>query len=398
MEFWISSVKVLSIIAAGLFGALALLTKYKNDETGKITKWGKFALGGIVFTALLSLTLQLLETSKEAEKREEEANKAALEARKAEESAKATAKRLEDILVTAQKTSEQQEKSLNDSNLLKSDLQKALDQQRQNLSQTEIVRGKMDESLKAQSNNTLGILRTIWDESNRVEAGHITVSVTYDFMRETRKTPPALLETAETLTLRALPETKTRLPFPPNRWSSRHLLGDQGLFLKAREQKVTKKEHRTVDGISYSQTSYFSGFDGNMRGFSDMTLWNGAIIEVLLTKQDPLLVPQLRESLDWNNEPRSVRFEKESFRRSYDITENLEEDDYYITPLPVHAKLVIYVRERPIATSEAILAKVWEHDEDVRNLIVAKFKLATVKNNAFPAFKPTLSADSGLMP
>ena len=55
--------KVISLGATGLFGALALLTTYK-DAQGKITKWGKIALGGIIVSSFISLGLFIVEKVK----------------------------------------------------------------------------------------------------------------------------------------------------------------------------------------------------------------------------------------------------------------------------------------------------------------------------------------------
>lgn len=102
-----SVLKITSMLATGAFGALALLTKYKDDN-GKMTKWGKVALGGILISSSISLGLYLLETSRA---------KAAAEKAKAE--AEATTKTLREIQTNAQVTADQQKKSLDETNILK---------------------------------------------------------------------------------------------------------------------------------------------------------------------------------------------------------------------------------------------------------------------------------------
>jgi len=52
-DFWIGSLKVISMLSAGLFGALGLITKYK-DENNRITRWGKTALAGLEVSWALS--------------------------------------------------------------------------------------------------------------------------------------------------------------------------------------------------------------------------------------------------------------------------------------------------------------------------------------------------------
>jgi hypothetical protein len=65
--------KAVSMVATGLFGVLGVLTNYKDKE-GKVTKWGKVAITGILFSATISLVLYGLESVK--------ATKGAVEAKK----------------------------------------------------------------------------------------------------------------------------------------------------------------------------------------------------------------------------------------------------------------------------------------------------------------------------
>src|SRR4051794_18195393 len=62
---WISVslelVKFLGVITTAGFGVLGLLTNYKDKDTNKITRWGKYALSGIITGAVLTLLAQVLE-------------------------------------------------------------------------------------------------------------------------------------------------------------------------------------------------------------------------------------------------------------------------------------------------------------------------------------------------
>jgi len=67
MEFY-SILKAVSMVATGVFGVIGVLTNYKEDD-GRITRWGKIAIAGILLSATLSLALYGLEsvkTTKEA--------------------------------------------------------------------------------------------------------------------------------------------------------------------------------------------------------------------------------------------------------------------------------------------------------------------------------------------
>ena len=403
MDVVISVVKVISIAATGAFGALGLLTKYKDDDTGKINRWGKIALSGIILSALLSLSLQFLEKTRDAQK-------AADDAERAEAAATRTAKKLEDILVTAQTTADQQKANLEVSTGLKEDLQTSLDTQNLNLKQTTEVTRKMDVSLKAQeevlignknifggivegaereTKNTIGILRTIWNESNRVVASQVTAVVTFEYMTAINRPPPRLFDGGESMTVRVVDRNASQsLALPLNAWKSSHVLKPDSLTLTAHEQTINISTHPTTGGPSYTQSSYFTRFDGDMKSFSDMLSWNGAVFEFVLRKNDPELVGSLSKALAWDPSDRDDRkWFDETLKREYTVPDL--GDDYSITTLPVHARLVLYIRDRPVGKSEAWLVKAWEHDEDVRGLIVAKFKMSRIADSTFSAFQPT---------
>src|SRR5262245_20522425 len=110
-DIWIGFLKIVSMLSAGVFVALGLVTKYK-DENDKITKWGKTALAGIFISTIISLSLHILETSK--------AKNAAVQSKT---EADATANSLRTILETAQTTANQQKKSLDETNRLKKGLE-----------------------------------------------------------------------------------------------------------------------------------------------------------------------------------------------------------------------------------------------------------------------------------
>jgi len=138
MDFWTDFLKIVSMVATAVFSVLGLITKYRDDDE-KITKWGKFAVTGIVLSLGFSLGLFILETSK--------AKTAAVEAK---EKADATAKVLQNILNTAQTTSDQQKTSLDETNVLKAGLEKSSEQQRLNLEKSDDIAKGLKNSLTAQ--------------------------------------------------------------------------------------------------------------------------------------------------------------------------------------------------------------------------------------------------------
>jgi len=378
----------MSIVLAGFFGTLGLLTKYR-DKNDNITRHGRIALGGIIFTAVLSLALQLLQTSKESVKQREDAIRSAAEARKSEASAKETSKRLEDILSTAKDTSDQQTKNLAQAEILTDKMDKSLIAQQDVLSGNKEILTGVVQGAKRDTKNTIGILKTVWNESNRVDASQVAAHINYTFLKQTVKRPPLLFASEEQLLVSLHPVDATAFPSNQwNQWSEKGMLSN-GLMLGAGEQKALQFKHRSVDGVQYEQRSYFSDFRGDVREFSDMTKWNGALVEVWLRNNDPELLKALGEAMEWQPDPIEDWI---VFERYHSLPQWLQRnsDDYSITPLPILAEITIFVRGRVIATSKAVLVKVTGGDEDVKGLIVAKFKIQQVSVDTFPLFKPSL--------
>jgi hypothetical protein len=64
-EIALAVLQVLGVVLTGIFGLLGLLTKYRND-VGRITKWGRIALVGIVVSTLVAVSSQALEAVRKA--------------------------------------------------------------------------------------------------------------------------------------------------------------------------------------------------------------------------------------------------------------------------------------------------------------------------------------------
>src|SRR4051794_297235 len=66
--------KLLSLLAAGSFGALGIATK-SVDERHKLTRWGWAALGGVLLSTALSVTIFQMESKADAKRLEENLNR-----------------------------------------------------------------------------------------------------------------------------------------------------------------------------------------------------------------------------------------------------------------------------------------------------------------------------------
>jgi hypothetical protein len=65
---FVSTWKAVSITLTGAFGALGLLTEYKDKNTNQVTNWGRVALGGIVVSTVLGVLAQLVENASDQKK------------------------------------------------------------------------------------------------------------------------------------------------------------------------------------------------------------------------------------------------------------------------------------------------------------------------------------------
>jgi hypothetical protein len=68
--------KAASILITGAFGVLGLVKDFKDKTTGKITKWGRISLTGILISTALGVVAQLTETSKSKQSAEKTAKQA----------------------------------------------------------------------------------------------------------------------------------------------------------------------------------------------------------------------------------------------------------------------------------------------------------------------------------
>jgi hypothetical protein len=165
MDLLYNILKITSVVATGLFGAMALLTTSKDGQ-GKITKWGRVALIGIVLSVSFSLGLFILETAKARAA----ADKAKVEAEKAEQEARAKSLVLQDILAKAQETAQQQKKSLEETNFLKQGLEKTLEQQRLNLKSNETVLNEVTRGLYPIKDVSIGYQATLPSGNSEIDS------------------------------------------------------------------------------------------------------------------------------------------------------------------------------------------------------------------------------------
>jgi hypothetical protein len=71
----VSAWKATSIALTGAFGVLGMLTDNKDKISGRLTKWGRISLSGIIVSSLCGVAAQIKETSDEGARREDDGKK-----------------------------------------------------------------------------------------------------------------------------------------------------------------------------------------------------------------------------------------------------------------------------------------------------------------------------------
>jgi|SRR6185503_2454245 len=234
----------------------------------------------------------------------------------------------------------------------------------------------------------LEILKGVWSEANRIEAANIKVEITYVISGELRRKPPLVLDRNSKLQLRILSaeEAAKANDIPWTKWHYGPLLNPFELELFAQLQQTVQRRSFNRRGFEYRQTTYYTDFapppgatnNANQPSqaigdFANPLKWNGSVVEVYLSGEDFYLDANFKEAvLSSNVEAQLTPAERLS------IPAQGSESDR--SRLPCVAELVLYVRDRPVATAKAYVY-------DLNNKIVAKFNLMQMSTTTFTGFK-----------
>jgi hypothetical protein len=74
-EHWVLVLKLASLAITGILGVVGLLNDFK-DKNGKLTKWGKISLWGLLFAAFVSLATEIRGYIEQAEQAQQQAKRA----------------------------------------------------------------------------------------------------------------------------------------------------------------------------------------------------------------------------------------------------------------------------------------------------------------------------------
>src|SRR5262249_41655958 len=145
------------------------------------------------------------------------------------------------------------------------------------------------------------------------------------------------------------------------------LIANPKLYLQTEAQSIDQLIIHTIDGPTVTQTSVFSQFHGDLGAFEDPKEWQGARVEALLIAYSNI---SYSDDQWWRKAEAASGKVRARFEEFYDLPKTREWGDYTVSPMPVEAKLEIFVGGRQVASSSGWVAKVIEHDEDVKGLFV----------------------------
>jgi len=245
------------------------------------------------------------------------------------------------------------------------------------------------------------LVASTWRANSRIDTGDISVVVKYSFDYPLAG-EPGFLTTGWDFELMVNDVSHVDKSLDRFAWSTKPVLKKPQVYLKANIQEVNYRSRPTVDGTSWTQTSVFTQFTGELGPFTDPISWNGANFEAVLTATGHDSNRRQQEAFGgWGTDRkirayRSGKWKRLSFTEYYSVPSKWkEEDDASVGPLPITAELTIYVQDRPVFSAIGWPARVSEWDEDVRGLKVIKFPIVIVSPTTFEDPTAVLKSDNG---
>lgn len=201
----------------------------------------------------------------------------------------------------------------------------------------------------------------------------ITAKVTFHIDNADENTPELFKNTSE-LELRII-ENKDLDSLNVQGWKNGFFISGNSLDIKSSIQLFDKKLIQTVDLSSIELIRNYKDFKGTINSLKNNKKWakssfEGAI-RVVETNKWLDTLKKYNDSLD-------LPVTLDEFYKLYKVTKKqkieLTEYDYCrIKVYPIRARLEVFKNDSLIGTSEGIVVKVWEGDEDVGNHFVVKF-------------------------
>jgi len=401
-EFWVELIGYASIVSVAIFGLVGALSKEwdrRNElkakeaatdaaEAGETPKpasgfsWSYIAAMGIILSAVFAMTTSILKDKIAADKKEADEIAAGKERDEQNRRFAEQIARLTELNTKVQSANETSQRIM-------ADMGRSLEAQDlllTNARQSMLMTAGLTEQERT---NTSRVLRTMWDDANRIGASSLMLWVQYRCSPvSSGESFPALLPNASAIVYVAPAAEMARLEIAANTFATEPVLRRtaSGVAFTSADQTMRVSVDRSVDGDHVTQDSRFTNFNApDLRGLQAPDKWRDVVVEVTLRGFQPGIVSEAARLLD--EQPQRDEELMEFFRFPAMTEEEAERiEDWGASRLPCLVEMELQVNGRIVATSEGHLVQVWEWDEDVRGLAVARFYIARAIPQAFPEF------------
>jgi len=375
--------QVASILSAAAFAALALFTEYKRD--GKITRYGRFAVLGIVLSALFSLGMQWTKAeidrqkAEQARKDEVERQKAAARAAADElERYKTQTGRLQNLLGL-------ERVALDGTRHLAERMAVSLRQQQAIQAQTRGTLLAVEAARSQERANTVRVLKGMWEDANRVSGATIAVVVGYQCTVDPERYVPILPDQARAeLTLlpmaAAAAEHVALTRFRPD-----YILGSRTL--------TSLDERTTLIGdplgeVQFQQISRFSPFSFGAKDLQVLGRpedWRGMAVELRIIGTQRELADRVAAVA------RKPSGSRDQLAHKYDVTAGTlhspkQDQAVRVAVLPCTADMAVFINDRQVADAQGLVVELWDGPSDRTGQVIVKFPIVPVDTADFPRF------------
>ena len=215
-------------------------------------------------------------------------------------------------------------------------------------------------------------------ELSTIKIKDITAKVTFHIDNADETTPDFFKNTSE-LEVRII-ENKDLDSLNIQGWKNGFFIPDNSLDIESSTQLFDRKLIQSADLSSIELIRDYKDFKGKINNLKDNKRWLESSFEGLIQVVE---TNKWLDSLKKDNDSLDLPVTFDNFLALYKVTKKqkieLTEYDYRIKVYPIRATLELFKNDSLVGSSEGIVVKVWEHDEDVRNLFVIKFPVTKLK-------------------
>jgi hypothetical protein len=263
---------ILALLLTMLLGFMGVTKEYK-DEDGKITRWGRYAAGAVLFSGALSLFSTLLrDTIAAAESAQQRSTQQAR--------FDAQLKQMNDLFAATAEVQVGMRRSIVSQGALLTRSERGLEMSAQ--------------LTRQEQENSRTVLRRVWEDSNQVRPGDLSLSITYQCPRSRDGTFPAILpdDARASVSLTLPGEDPARDPW---------------ILLRASRHDSTHSERPTATGILFQQISHFAPLLGDLGLLRDAAAWRGVRMRAsIVGQQTEIIRPDNVVARGWRTIPCKV--------------------------------------------------------------------------------------------